>query len=229
MLRALLSVFRSHDPLGAIGQSFSAMLTLANSMTVAAGEMFFTGSASPEARTHLYQRDVRLNQLQRKVRKQVVVHLSTSGDRLDVPYSVLLISLVKDVERIGDYAKNLSEIIDIHPAALAEDEITLELQEIRRGVEDAFEALSGVFASSDRERAVDLIEQRRDAAHRCDALIERIALSDYDARIATALALGTRYYKRIGGHVLNILSSVVMPIHKIDYYDEDEMPDGRPS
>ena len=124
--------------------------------------------------------------LERKVRKQVVVHLSMSGNRLDVPYSVLLISLVKDVERIGDYAKNLSEIVDIRPAVLAEDEITLELQEIRRGVEDAFEALSGVFASSDRERAVDLIEQRRDAAHRCDALIERIALSDYDARIATA-------------------------------------------
>jgi hypothetical protein len=32
--------------------------------------------------------------------------------------------------------------------------------------------------------------------------------------------LGTRYYKRIGGHVLNILSSVVMPLHKLDYYDE---------
>jgi hypothetical protein len=35
--------------------------------------------------------------------------------------------------------------------------------------------------------------------------------------------LGCRYYKRIGGHVLNILSSVVMPLHKIDYYDEDEI------
>ena len=227
MLRALVSVFRTHDPLGAMGQNFSAMLTLANEMTVAAGEMFFTGSASPEARTNLYQNDVRLNQLERKVRKQVVAHLAISGNPSDVTYSVLLISLVKDVERIGDYAKNLSEIVDIRRAALADDEITLELQEIRRGVEDAFEALSGVFASVDRERAVDLIEQRRDAAHRCDALIERIALSDYDACIATALALGTRYYKRIGGHVLNVLSSVVMPIHKIDYYDEDEMQDAR--
>jgi hypothetical protein len=24
--------------------------------------------------------------------------------------------------------------------------------------------------------------------------------------------------------VLNVLSSVVMPLHKIDYYDEDEVP-----
>ena len=229
MLKALLSVFRTQDPLGAMGQNFSAMLTLAYEMTVSAGDMFFTGSASPEARTDLYEHDVRLNQLERKVRKQVVAHLSMSGNRPDVPYSLLLISLVKDVERIGDYAKNLSEIVDMRPAALPEDEITLELQEIRRGVEDAFEALSGVFESADRDRAVELIRQRRDAAHRCDALIERIARSDYDACIATALALGTRYYKRIGGHVLNVLSSVVMPIHKVDYYDEDEISDARPS
>ncbi len=32
-----------------------------------------------------------------------------------------------------------------------------------------------------------------------------------------------RSYKRISGHVLNVLSSVVMPLHKIDYYDEDEV------
>ena len=28
------------------------------------------------------------------------------------------------------------------------------------------------------------------------------------------------------GHVLNVLSSVVMPLHKIDYYDEDEIAAG---
>ena len=42
--------------------------------------------------------------------------------------------------------------------------------------------------------------------------------------MTAAQVLGTRYYKRIGGHVLNILSSVVMPLHKIDYYDEDSIP-----
>ena len=38
-----------------------------------------------------------------------------------------------------------------------------------------------------------------------------------------ALVLGTRFYKRIGGHVLNVLSSVVMPLHKIDYYHEESV------
>ena len=57
MLKALLGVFRTYDPLGDMGQNFSAMLTLADEITVAAGEMFFAGSASPEARRNLYQHD----------------------------------------------------------------------------------------------------------------------------------------------------------------------------
>ena len=227
MFKELLSAFRSSDPLRAMEKNFSAMLTLSYEMTLAAGEMFFTGSASSEERADLYGRDVRVNQLQRQIRKQVVAHLSLSGNRPDVPYSLLLISLVKDVERIGDYAKNLAEINDIHSGGLVDDEITRELREIRRDVEESFKALSVVFSRSDRARAVELIRRGRDAAHRCESLIVRISRSDYHASTVTALVLGTRHYKRIGGHVLNILSSIVMPIHKIDYYDEDEMPEAK--
>jgi len=225
MFKELLSVFRSSDPLRAMEKNFSGMLILSYEMVTSAGEMFFRGSASSQERTDLHRSDVRVNQLQRHIRKQVVAHLSVSGNRPDVPYSLLLMSLVKDVERIGDYAKNLADIHDIRSGALTEDEITLELQEIRRDVEGSFKALSVVFGSSDRERAVELIRQGRDAAHRCEALVARIAHSDYDAATVTALVLATRHYKRIGGHVLNVLSSIVMPIHKIDYYDEDEVPE----
>ena len=228
MFKELLSVFRNSDPLRAMGENFSAMLTLSYDMIVSAGAIFFRGSGSSQERADLYRGDVRVNQLERQIRKQVVAHLSVSGNRPDVPYSLLLMSLVKDVERIGDYAKNLADINQIRSGALAEGEITLELQEIKQDVEESFKVLSVVFDTSDRERAIELIRRGRDAAHRCDALVARIARSDYNAGTATALVLGTRYYKRIGGHVLNVLSSIVMPIHKIDYYDEDEVPESRP-
>ena len=166
---------------------------------------------------------MRVNQLERLIRKEVATHLSLPTSRTDVPYSLVLMSLVKDVERIGDYAKNLSEVSDLRSDPLVEDEITESLGAIRQEVERSFKALSGVFKASDRERAVELIRAGRDVAQRCDDLVVRIARSNYDAATATSLALATRYYKRIGGHVLNVLSSIVMPIHKIDFYDEDEI------
>ena len=93
----------------------------------------------------------------------------------------------------------------------------------QRLLEEAFRAASKVFADSDRERAVGFIRQGKDYARRSDGLLTRIAAQEYEAGKVAALVLGARYYKRIGGHLLNVLSSVVMPLHKIDYYDEDEL------
>ena len=224
MLRELLSIFKTSDPLHAMGESFVRMLRLTHEMTLTAGAICFGMKAAPEDRTAIYERDMQVNHLQRSIRKQVVAHLSIPGNRHDVPYSVLLISLVKDVERLGDYAKNLCEVVDIQEKPLPDDVIVRELGEIRRGVEAAFQATSEIFSTSDRERAIPLIQQGRDIAHRCDALINHISRGSYDPAMTTALVLSTRYYKRIGGHVLNVLSSVVMPLHKVDYFDEDEIP-----
>jgi len=223
MLRALLGILRTHDPLVSVGEEFHRMLMLTQEMTTAAGGVAFDGNASPETRTQIYERDVEVNKLERSIRKQVVAHLSISETKTDVPYCLLLVSLVKDVERLGDYAKNLSEVIEIYPAPLPDDEIVRELGEIRSGVEAAFRSASAIFLSSNREQALQMIEQGRDIAHRCDVLIPRIGRAGYDGELTAVLVLISRFYKRIGGHVLNVLSSVVMPLHKIDYYDEDEL------
>ena len=223
MLRALLGILRTHDPLQEVGERFGRMLTLTYAMTLSAGDMAFGGEATPERRTEVYAQDREVNQLERSIRKGVVAHLSIPGARVDVPYCLLLMSLAKDVERLGDYAKNLSEVVDIRSGPFPDDELVGELREIRQGVEAAFRAASEIFKGSDREQAMQMIRQGRDIAHRCDVLLTRIGRAGYGGETTTALVLSTRYYKRIGGHVLNVLSSVVMPLHKIDYYDEDEL------
>lgn len=220
MFRELISIFRGDNPLGRMGDNFTKMLSLTRDQTVRAGQIFFSKPASPEERTQIYKQDVKVNKLERKIRKQVIAHLSIAGNSADVPYSLLLMSLVKDVERIGDYAKNLAETLDVSGTILPDDDTVAELREIRNGIEGTFEAVAEVFARSDEEEAVALIRQGRDMSHRCDALIDRIAKGDYDAATTVAVTLGTRFYKRIGAHLLNILSGVVMPLHKLDYYDE---------
>lgn len=226
MLQELLSILRPGNPLSAMGDEFSEMLGLTYRMTVIAGDLFFGKPVAPEARSGIYDRDVKVNKLERRIRKRVVAHLSVGGNKLDLPYCLLLMSLVKDVERIGDYAKNLSEIVDISSGSLPDDEIVAELRELRIGVEETFKASGEVFTSSDRERALSMIHKGKADAQRADALLQRIAKSSYNGSTTTALVLGTRYYKRIGGHLINLSSSVIMPLHKVDYYDEDEIPKG---
>jgi phosphate uptake regulator len=224
VLQELLSIFRPGDPLNVMAEEFARMLKLTCEMNIDAGDIYFGQSISPEARTKIYKTDVKVNKLERRIRKAVVAHLSIGDNRHDLPYCLALMSLVKDVERLGDYAKNLSEAADLRSGDLPEDEILAELKEIRSSIEMTFQAAARAFAESDREQALELIRQGKDDGQRADGLLTRIAHSDHDAATVTALALGARYYKRIGGHLLNVLSSVVMPLHKIDYYDEDEIP-----
>lgn len=222
MLRELLSIFRSNKPLAEMGTSFAEMLQLTYQMTLQAGEIYFGSSVAPDERTQIYKRDVEVNKLERSIRKQVIAHLSL-GRPASLPYCLLLMSLVKDVERLGDYAKNLSEAGELHPEPLPDDEIVGELTEIRAWVEAAFGVTADVFTTSDKQRALELIREGRDVTHRCDALVAWVARSEYNATTATVVVLGARFYKRIAAHVLNVLTSVVMPLHKLDYYDEDEI------
>ncbi|HJN42747.1 MAG: hypothetical protein CL477_14215 [Acidobacteria bacterium] len=127
MLRALLGILRTHDPLQAIGERFGRMLKLTLEMTLSAGDIAFGGDAAPESRTRIYDLDVEVNKLERSIRKRIVAHLSTPGSRVDVPYCLLLMSLAKDVERLGDYAKNLSEVADVREAPFPDDEVVGEL------------------------------------------------------------------------------------------------------
>ena len=223
MLRELLAAFRSKHPLAEMGANFGRMVELTGESIQQAGGIYFSESAiDPTVVARIRQRDVEVNALQRTIRRQVVAHMSFETGRGDVPYCLLLVSLVKDVERLGDYAKNLSEVRAIHPAPLPDDDIVGELAGVREWVAANYHVLSDVLEVSDKDVADKLIAEGRTISRNLDALIGKIAASDYDGRSAAALVMGTRFYKRIVGHVINLLTGVVQPLHKLDYYDEDQ-------
>ncbi len=226
MLRELMSLFRSNDAIAEMGENFSAMLDLAHELTLSAGTFFFEEGGTPDARTTISRRDVELNKLQRRIRKQVIAHLSLGDGQKDAPYCLLLMSLVKDVERIGDYCKNIVELYDEGGGPIPDDDNGAELREIRTAVEETFDAAGEVFRESETEGAMDLMRRGRELNRRCDLLVSRAARSSYDAPTTTTMVLGARYYKRIQSHLMNILSGVVMPLHKLDYYDERALPEG---
>ncbi len=223
MLHELLTIFRSNEPLKAIGENFSAMLELSLDMVKKSGVIFSAHTVSPEQRTQLQKQDVKVNKLQRKIRKQVILHLSVPGNAIDLPYCLVVMNLVKDVERIGDYAKELANLVNLSDDAPPEGEILAELTEIRARVESDFEGAISILDSADRERAIELISCDRDLVDRCEQLTENIAYSGYSSGVVATLVLAVRFYERIAGHTLNLLSSVVMPLHKLDYYDEKDI------
>ena len=226
MLKELLSLFRADDAIAQMGADFSKMVDLSQELTVRAGHVLFGEGESEEAELDaIAKSDVAINKLERSIRKRLIAHLILTRDASDVTYCLLLMSLVKDVERLGDYAKNVSEIRTEAGAGLPIDDMGAEMRSIRDATEATYASVNKVFATSDARAATQLIQQGKAVNRRCDDLISRVAASSYDAATTTAMVLAARYYKRIESHLLNILTGVVMPLHKLDYFDERAVPE----
>ena len=219
MLKQLLAVFTGDFPLQSASKNFTIMLELTQEMVLESSAVYWGKKPTPEERTALYEKDVQVNKLERRIRKAVVAHM-TGPVRRDVPYALLLMSLVKDVERLGDYAKNLSEVPGFAPCELPDDALVGELREVARAVVVLVKEAARVYSESDVDRARELTGEGRGVTKRCDQLIRDVAKSDYPAATVVYITIGTRFYKRMESHLLNLLSSVLMPLHKLDYYDE---------
>lgn len=223
MLDQLFKIFSSTHHLAATGERFSEMWRLVDGMIQTASAAYWGSHLTPEERTALQQTDIAVNELQRRIRKEVITHLSAS-QAADAPYGLLLMSLVKDAERLGDYAKNLAEVhglCDRGPGDLPVGPLRDELRRIADFVERLSREAPLAYAAADTSAARQLSRDGKQMSRDCDSLIRDVAASDCGAALAVDMVLATRYYKRIIGHSLNLLSSVLMPLHKLDYIDRD--------
>jgi phosphate transport system protein len=224
VFKELVRILRGEDPARDLTRDFAEMREIAAAQVVQASRYFWHPPCTPEQRQAIYDQDIRVNKLERSIRKRMVALLASSS-LLDHAHFMVLMSVAKDVERIGDYAKNLVEAAEFWCGPMPEDDNVRELEQIWSIVERMLEEVTSAVQHTDAVLAQGLNARGRATINRCDALIEAIARSDYHAALAVKLALGTRYYKRICGHMLNVLSSIIMPLHKLDYFDEKLLTD----
>ena len=59
--------------------------------------------------TDIYERDRQINKYERSVRRKIVTHMSVSS-KPDINIGLVLTAVVIDIERIGDYTKNIAEL-----------------------------------------------------------------------------------------------------------------------
>ncbi|HUP18683.1 MAG TPA: PhoU domain-containing protein [Gemmatimonadota bacterium] len=68
------------------------------------------GEVEPRSvNAELRSTDQQVNRLEREIRRDLLVHTSVFGG-IDTPTVLVYMSVVKDIERVGDYAKNLLDI-----------------------------------------------------------------------------------------------------------------------
>jgi phosphate uptake regulator len=189
-----------------------------HSFDVATGALF--GGASAEmVGSDLRSTDRRVNETEVEVRRELIVHISVSGS-VDIPTALVYMSVVKDIERIGDYAKNIFDLADDGAdlsAANDRDSLIADRDRVSAMISETAET----FRERDTDRARALIAEGDELQNRYDDVVSAWVRSDAPAHEAVPRALYHRHLKRIVAHLMNVLSAVVMPVDRLDYYDED--------
>lgn len=162
----------------------------------------------------LEELDAIINDREMDLRRVLLEHLSVNP-RQDLVFSLKLLSIVHEAERIGDLAKSLAET-----AALASEPRTGKVVDPLRHTRDVIVGMlgrvRGSLAAGDDREAVLLMTEHVDVKQRLSTFVSNLALSDgVGPNQAIVLALAARMLSRVSSHVANIASTVASPFDKI--------------
>jgi phosphate transport system protein len=172
--------------------------------------------------TDIYERDRQLNRYERRMRRKILTHLLVSP-KLDVNMGLVVVAIGIDIERIGDYTKNIVELA----AGLAEPfdggELDREIRGLEAIVDRMFEEIVPALRDSDEELARKILVAHKSVSARVEAGLQllrndKVLAGQSGKAVTTALYL--RYLKRVSAHLKNVATSVVNPFYRLGYREK---------
>jgi phosphate transport system protein len=216
MLAEILAVLRAHDTLNEALQLYNSMVENVREMYALAMAALRGESPADAVKGRVYEIDKKVNEQERGIRRMLVNHLSLRSGH-DAPACLVLMSVVKDTERLGDYCKNLFEVAQMFGQPLAQGRYMTPLVDISKKVESLLAKIGEAFVKSEREIAIAVCHESHTVASECDMILKQLMKDDIPTHKAVAYSLLSRYFKRLARHLGNIASSVVLGVEQIDF------------
>ncbi|MBK1736079.1 PhoU family transcriptional regulator [Halorhodospira abdelmalekii] len=222
MLQKILGVFTKESAVDRAFAELNEMLAEGAWMFERANEVLHNRLTAEEVASALYERDRKINELERSIRRKVLRHL-TVNPGYDVPVCLALMTVARDAERIGDYCKNVYEIGCHYTEGFHVPKYHDPLEQISAETLTLFNLVGEACRDSSREQQAREVKQTaRDIQDRCEAIIAQ--LFEDESRIefheAVAYSLLARHYKRVAAHLANIASAVLGELAELDFKSE---------
>jgi phosphate uptake regulator len=156
---------------------------------------------------------------ERSVRRSVLEHLSFDPSR-DLVASLVLVSMVQDAERLGDFARGIPELVPLarHPRS---GPFCDELAALGRRLLPLFALTKQAFDEDDPDKGRQVMATATELKAAFLDYTRRVAESDLTADMAVVYSGAARSLRRVGAHLSNIASSVVQPYDRIRHGDEE--------
>ena len=220
VFKDLVTIWNSEDSLSQAWTSSNEMLHLSHEMFTDSVNALRSGEKNKVIKS-IKLRDEEINQYHRDIRKKVVTYYSVSKDVTNINSGLVLINMVVDIERVGDYTKNILDLAKYYPKKLRSEKISEDLRIIEQAVIERFQNTVNAIEEMDEIAAKELIKSyRSDLGKLSDNLVASSISGDLEIgeeHMASSMVLYARYLKRIGAHLKNITSVVINPFESIGY------------
>jgi phosphate uptake regulator len=211
----------SESQLGQIESKIGQMLGDARHSFDLAASAFLAGADPAVVGQDVHATDKRINATERDIRRDLLVHVSVKRTASDMPMILAYMAVAKDVERIGDYAKNIYDLAD-QGVDLSEAEDLEQLASYRQRVSLLIAQTAQTFLNRNTEEARAYLAEADVLLKAYDTLVNESLASERPSSYGVPRALYFRYLKRVTAHLMNVLTALTMPIDRLDYFDEDE-------
>jgi phosphate transport system protein len=216
----IVKLWNSDDLLSQAWDESYKMMVLSNEIFNQAIKYLRNGE-NKETIIALKKRDMEINAYQKNVRRKVVTHYAVSQDIDDLPNGLVLLNMVVDVERVGDYTKNILDLALNHPNTIRSEDFSEDLHHVENEVIERFRKTLEAIHTQDADVARNLMKTYKETLTNVSDTIVNGCISGEirlgDECQTVALALYARYLKRIGAHLKNITTVLVNPFDAVGY------------
>jgi phosphate transport system protein len=218
MIKELLNIFKKDSLMDQAYKRTYEMIDITHTMFIEIQNKL-RNDAKYKFSFDIRDKDIAINKYEREVRRNVFNHLCVAGME-DLNAGLVLVSIIIDIERVGDYTKNMVELAETIDKVLKGGKFEKDLQKVESAIEDIFKRLREILEKSDCKKAADLLIEYEWVNKVCDRHVSDLLNkkeSTMSSTKAVALSLYFRYLKRINSHLRNVASSVVNPFPRIGF------------
>jgi len=219
MFKNLVGFWKGKDFLTEVFEDFKKMLDETDAMFKIVCDRLLENRDEIDLKQKIYDIDKKVNLLQKTIRRRIVEHL-TLQPTVNVTACLVMMSVVKDAERIGDYSKNLYEVAELLEKPIDRTVYSEYFDDVDKEIVTLFEQTKRAFIEADEDKAKSAWDYHRRVGKGCDQIVAQIAKSKLTVNEAVCFALIARYFKRLVSHLVNIATSVILPLSDLDYFDE---------
>ena len=178
------------------------------------------GPDKQEYPLNIYEMDKKINHFERDVRRKIMTHLTVNPQQ-DLSSGLVLVSVVIDIERMGDYTKNIYDLAVQYPEKLSTGKYEGTISKMEEDVRNFLNQTIDAFKNQDVELGRKLMDEyKTEISSVSNEIVNQVVASkdsELSAGQASALCLYLRYLKRISAHSRNLVSSIVNPFERIGY------------